>query len=51
VFSARIPVSNPHNNSTSFLLETENGIAIIRISPEYYSIGYYRVEIGMINHF
>jgi len=39
MFSARVPVSYPCVNSNNSFLESENCITVMRVPPEYYSVG------------
>ena len=50
MFTIRISISNPHNDSNSVLLQSKNIHTIIGVSPKYYSTFNNRVEVGIICH-
>jgi hypothetical protein len=40
-----------HHDSNNLCLQTENLYAPWEVPPEHQSMGHYRVEVGIVNHF
>jgi hypothetical protein len=45
MISAGVPVPYPCNNSDNSFLESENNIAVPGVTPKYYSVSHYGMEV------
>ena len=50
-FLHRVSTSTTCYDSDNLLLQPENFYTVWRVSPEQQTVGHYRAEVGIVNHF